>query len=204
MRTLRLAVGVVVVCGAGAASYAGIIDVTLTFSQSEVVIGDTVTATVTAELLEFSPGSYFTSIAADLIAGDPALASASPMTGLEWANPVLGGVSGGTPEGASLIGIFGAQLGLFPPVDYSNPFVVGSFELVAIEAGVLSYTMTPTDGYGKYNLGFSAYDPSPFSCPVIPCHQVRFTSQTLVIVPTPGVVGCLGASGVWVGRRKRE
>lgn len=177
------------------------IDVDILFDRPVAFVGETVTVTVVASGQISTPQlNYFSSVNADFFASDPGIGLASPMENLGWSQPVFGG-NGGQASGASLLGVLGAQLQLFGPVDDSNPFVVGNFEVQLLEAGVLSYTVPQnTDRRSQ----MSWYDPSLFSCPVIPCDQIYVSSQVLTVraVPTPGGLAVLGLGGLAVRRRR--
>jgi hypothetical protein len=195
----------IVVCGVvsalmGSTGLAQPLRVDLVFDRTEVMVGETVEATLVATISAFE-GSYFSSISANLIASDASLGLASTMSGLDWGMPALGAIQTGTPSGASLMGIFAAQYSLFGPVDFSNPFVIGRFTVETTGVGQLTYSVTRANAApGVFS--FSSDNCGPFDCGG---YSESFTSQTVMIrpVPAPASVG-LGLAMMSLATRRRS
>lgn len=174
--------------------------VDLVFDRTEVMVGETVEATLVATISAL-PGSYFSSISANLIASDASLGLASTMSGLDWGMPALGAIQPGTRSGASLMGIFAAQQSLFGPVDFSNPFVIGRFTVETTGAGQLTYSVTRANAApGVFS--FTSTNCGPFDCGG---YSDSFTSQTVMIrpVPAPASVG-FGLAVMSLATRRRS
>jgi hypothetical protein len=175
------------------------LNVRLVFDRTEVMVGETVEATLVANFTG-AVGSYYSSISANLIASDRTLGLASTMGGLNWGFPALGAVQVGTPDGASLMAIFAAQQSLFGVVDTSNPFVIGQFTIATLAPGELSYTSSRANN-APGSFSFTDAAGGPFAAPT---YDPGMASNTLTIrpVPAPASIGLLGLATL-MGRRRR-
>jgi hypothetical protein len=173
-------------------------DVHLVFDRTEVMVGETIQATLVATI-DGSPEWYFSALATDLVASDPSLGLASAMSGLDWAMPALGQIQSGTPDGASLLGLFGAQHPLFGPADTSSPFVIGQFTITALTPGELTYTSRwSTSSTGSFQFTGPSFPGGPaWASELTPTETI-----TIRPVPAPASVGLLGFVTL-MGRRRR-
>lgn len=187
------------------------LEVSITFDQDLITPGGVATATMTARMVGFRPGAYFSLVNVDLLAvpvtqdGNPnERFVASPATGLGWGFPVLGAIDPGTPDGGDLLGVFAAQQALFGSVHTGNPFVVMSWQVTQVAQGYTAYTLgaianTP----GMFAVTDSAGN--PFAAPVyfsLGDENFEFHSESTGYVPGPGGVGLLGAVGLAATRRR--
>jgi hypothetical protein len=188
------------------------LEVSITFDDELILGGQVTTARMTARMVGFNPGAYFSLVNVNLLAvpvtqdGNPnERFAASPGTGLGWAFPILGEIDPGTPNGGDLLGVFAAQQALFGAVNTANPFVVMSWNVTQVAQGYTAYTLgaiANTPGM------FAVTDPAgnPFAPPIyfsLGDENFQFHSQSTGFVTTPGGVLVLAAGGVAMGRRRR-
>lgn len=181
------------------------LQVSLSFDQTTLWVGESITATITAQMTDVAAGSYFSSASFDLLCNQSGAVSFSALSGLDWAMPVLGAPSGGAPGADGVFGIFAAQQSLFGAVDTSNPFVIGSFTITGLPGldlyTPLSFTVQPANSApGEFSYTDAAG--GPFAAPTYAGAEV-FSSESLVWVPSPGGMLVLAAGGLVVGRRRR-
>lgn len=172
--------------------------VSLTFDQSIYFIGESGTATVTADWTGVT-GSYFSSLSVNLLGNTDAfrIDSVAPIA---WNNPALGFT--GTPalvEGSRIYGLQASQFSLIPPFTTDNPILVTTISFTVVDAWTeFFFTAEVADGAP---FPFSVTGPV-FSDPVVEFGLDSFQSQRLFI-PTPGVAGMLGVAGLMGLRRRR-
>lgn len=171
--------------------------VALTFDRTSIGIGETATATLTARWSGL-PSTYLSSVAVHLRASG-SFVQVSDVQPIHWNNPALGFSGQPVAFGADVLDVVGQQFSLIPPVDFSNPIGVTSFTVTGAAAGMLSYHAELYPGApGALHIWTFGGDPVAF------WGLDRFVSETLVVVPGPGMVGVLGAAGlVACGRRLR-
>lgn len=199
MRTVVVAAALAALAaGAAGQNISTDLVVSLTFDQSDIVIGDIGSATITASW-NGVPGSYFSSFNVDLLASVQAIQILS-VAPVAWNNTALGFT--GSPaslDGANIIGLQAAQFSLIPPFTATNPILVTTFTFLAVSAGEVTYSTQNAVGAP---FPFSVTGPI-FSDPVVQFGNDAFQSGTLIIFPAPGAVGLLGMAGVMAGRRRR-
>lgn len=180
------------------------IHVSLSFDNTSLEVGQSITGTITAVLSDVAAGSYFSSAIFDLVCSQSEGVAFSPLTGLGWAMPVLGEPSGGTPASNGIFGIYATQQALFGPVDTSNPFVIGTFTMTGLPGLNIFTPLSFVVENGAIPGAFSYIDAAdgPFAAPIFVGPEV-FSSDTLVWVPSPGGVVVLAAGGLVAGRRRR-
>ena len=176
---------------AGLAAGAAAQGVTLTFSAdaSSVNVGDTVSWTVSASFTGFSdPTAYYGGFVGSFDASD---------NGLGMAGNFMNMMNGeGTPQaanGASVTALNIFNAALLGSNDPSNPIDIFSFDVVTGAQGVLSYGQTgvhsvfPDDGIFSLAQEFVG----------------TAVSDSVSIVPAPGVAALLGLGGLVATRRRR-
>jgi len=173
--------------------------VSLTFDQSVIVVGSTVTASVWATW-NGVPGSYLSSITVDLIASIPGVL-VSNIAPVAWNNPALGFDGQGTASGADVLGLEATQFSLIPPFVNTNPILITTFTLTGTCGAV---------GYLEYSARVSRPEaPGPFSVTgpvfddlVVFFGEDSFRSERLLVCPSPSAGCLLGMAGVAAGRRR--
>jgi hypothetical protein len=172
--------------------------VALTFDRTSIGIGETATGTLTARW-NGPPNSYLSWVAVHLRASG-SFVQVSDVQPIPWNNPALGFSGQPVASGADVLDLVGSQYSLYPPpVDFSNPIVVTSFTVTGTAAGMLSYHAELYPGApGAIYIDSFRLDPPVYG------GVDRFVSETLVVVPGPGVGAVVVVAGVGgIGRRRR-
>lgn len=199
MRTMPLLglAGLTAAAGAQTDVTASDLVVALTWSSNDVSVGDSVTGTLTVSWS--GPGTtYLSSVNIDLIANrDDAYASNAVVA---WNNPVLGYDGVGQASGADILGIDAAQTSLFAPPQTGNPFVIATFQVVATDAIVLSYTARNS------TLGtIAAFTISDTALPT--ANPAQFGADVMapnsLSAPAPAGLALVGSAGIIAARRRR-
>lgn len=177
---------------AGLAAAASAQGVTLTFSAdaSEVMVGDTISWSVSASFTGFSsPTAYYGGYTGTFDASDAGLGTSGA-----FMNMMSGTGTAATANGASVgtINIFNSAL--LGSDNNANPYEIFTFEVVAGATGVLSYsaggvnTVFPDDGIFSLGQEFAATVAS---------------DSVNIVVPAPGAAALLGLGGLVAARRRR-
>lgn len=191
---------------AGLAVADSYLDVTIAFTASSTTVspGETVLWTMTVSWTGGSGlGEYFGSINAHLTGLGTAGGTASPMTGFDWANPALGVPLAGTPQGTSLLDVYGAQHPLFGPVPFINPFAIGQFEVIYHTEGDASYTVADRNQNWAFFIGYPVSDFEP-ALNGDRADEVTVVTDIVRVIPAPSVLAVLGFGGLIMGRRRRD
>lgn len=187
-------------CGLASAAAGQSLSVNLTFDATDAVMGEIVTATVTASFTGQPAGAYLSSVNFDLIASSSGVYDVVSVAPVAWNNPALGLDGQGTPSGSDILGIDAFQFSLLPPVTAGSPVLITTFELIRVGSGSVSYSVQAT---GVAPTEFSVTGGS-FDDPVVRYGSEVFTSTTLFGTPTPGALGLLGVCGLAAARRRRS
>ena len=183
----------------GAAAQSGLV-VSLTFDRTATAVGETFNATITASW-DGPVGSYLSSVNFDLIANIDG-ARVNSVAPVAWNNPALGFDGQGVASGADVLGINAAQFSLIPPFSATNPILITRIGMTVTcnEVGLLTYSVRSTAPAGTG--AFSVTGPG-FSDPVVFFGEGSFSSMSMLVCPTPGVLGVVGLGGVVAVRRRR-
>lgn len=201
------AIGLISCVSASLAS-AQSLSVHVSFDQTELAIGESTTATMSAsfEAPTGHPESYFelAVMSVEAIGHGSGFAASDLVLG-DWHMPLLGPLAGEV-SGASIENIYIAQNHLFGPVDSTaSDLVIATWTITSLGSGQLSY-----------EAAMSEYDePYPFAIidmgggPLGAVHRFDYdalTSDTLVAgnLPAPNSVAVFGLAALGICRRHRR
>ncbi len=168
-------------------------------NDTRVAVGETITWTITVTGGIDDDGEFLQAYDLNIVASDETLGIASAF---ETALSPLVGPNGGTPSGASLIGVFGGQSPIIDPfgTTYGSPITIGSFQVVAEHVGNLTYSFT--DGGALTTDHFRSrvdclcplsYDGAPEVLVV----------DTVTIIPAPSSAALIALTAIAAPRRRR-
>lgn len=172
--------------------------VTLSFDATEITIGETATATLSATFTGHPAGAYISSINIDLIASSNSFA-VSNVAGVAWNNLGLGFDGQGTASGSNVLGIEASQFSLIPPITAGSPILITTFTVTRTSEAGIDWSAQAANGAPFL---FSVTG-GAFSDPVISYGAEAFQSGSFGVLPAPSGIGFIAMGAALCARRRR-